>query len=88
MPGFADVLTNDDRWDIINFLGAFAVGYQARVIEPRISPGQHWLGPPDFQVTDENGNTNLLSDYQRKSALLVVLFSCTEENTRARDRAA
>jgi putative copper export protein/mono/diheme cytochrome c family protein len=80
MPGFGDVLTNDDRWDIINFLGAFAVGYQARIIEPKINPGQHWLGPVDFQVTDETGNTSLVTDYQGKSALLLVLFSCTEEN--------
>jgi putative copper export protein/mono/diheme cytochrome c family protein len=83
MPGFADVLTNDDRWDIINFLGAFAVGYQARVIETKINLGQHWLGPVDFQVTDETGNTNLVTDYQRKSALLLVLFSCTEQNLAA-----
>jgi putative copper export protein/mono/diheme cytochrome c family protein/peroxiredoxin len=80
MPGFADVLTDDDRWDIINFLGAFAVGYQARVIEPKINPGQYWLGPPDFQLTEDSGNTNLLSDYQRKSALIVVVFSCVEAN--------
>jgi peroxiredoxin len=80
MPGFGDALTNDDRWDIINLLGAFAVGYQARIIETKINPGQHWLGPVDFQVTDENGNTSLLTDYQRKSAFLAVLFSCTEEN--------
>ncbi len=80
MPGFADVLTNDDRWDIINFLGAFAVGYQARVIEPKINPGQHWLGPPDFQITDEQGGTKLLSDYRRDSAFLVVVFSCVEAN--------
>ena len=37
MPAFGDVLSSDDRWDIINFLGAFAVGYQARVIEPKIN---------------------------------------------------
>jgi putative copper export protein/mono/diheme cytochrome c family protein/peroxiredoxin len=80
MPAFGDTLTNDDRWDIINFLGAFAVGYQARVIEPKIFPGQYWLGPPDFEITDENGNTSLLSDYRRKSAILVVLFSCMEES--------
>ena len=86
MPAFADVLTNDDRWDIINFLGAFAVGYQARVIEPRIQAGQHWLGPPDFQITDENGTTSLLSDYQRKSALLVVLLTC-EQDSLAQDTA-
>ena len=86
MPPFDEVLTKDDRWDIINFLGAFAVGYQARVIEPKIQPGQYWLGPPDFQVTDEDGKTHLLSDYQRKSALLVVLFSCRKKTSRKRRR--
>ena len=40
MPAFADVLTNDDRWDIINFLGDISVGYQARIIEPKINPGR------------------------------------------------
>ena len=80
MPAFADVLTNDDRWDIINFLGAFSVGYQARIIEPKINPGQYWLAPPDFQVTDETGNTFILSDYRRQSAILLLLFSCTQEN--------
>ncbi len=80
MPGFEDTLTADERWDLINFLGAFAVGYQARTIEPRVFPGQYWLGPPDFLVTAESGSTKLLSDYQLKSGFLVVLFSCTEEN--------
>ncbi len=80
MPAFAGVLTNDDRWDIINFLGAFSVGYQARIIEPKINPGQYWLAPPDFQVTDETGNTFILSDYRRQSAILLLLFSCTQEN--------
>ncbi|MGH6868581.1 MAG: CopD family protein, partial [Methylocella sp.] len=80
MPAFADVLTDDERWDIINFLGAFSIGYQARIIEPKINPGQFWLAPPDVEVTDENGNTNLLTDYRLKSPLLVVLFACTQES--------
>jgi putative copper resistance protein D len=80
MPGFADVLTDDERWDIINFTGAFSIGYQARIIEPKINPGQYWLAPPDFQVTDETGNTFILSDYRRQSAILLLLFSCTQEN--------
>src|SRR5208283_1226134 len=71
MPPFGEVLTKDNRWDIINFLGAFAVGYQARVIEPKIQPGQYWQGPPDFQVTDEDGKTHLLSSTLRIFARLV-----------------
>jgi putative copper resistance protein D len=86
MPGFHDALTDDERWDIINFLGAFAVGYQARSIEPRIFPGQYWLGPPDFQITDETGTARLLSDYQAKSAFLLVLLSCSEDSI-GQDRA-
>jgi putative copper resistance protein D len=80
MPGFGNILTSDERWDIINFLGAFAVGYQARTIEPKVFPGQYWLGPPDFQVKDESGSVKLLSDYQRKSALLLVLLACSEQS--------
>jgi mono/diheme cytochrome c family protein len=80
MPAFGDVLTDDERWDIINFLGAFSVGYQARVIEPSVHPGQYWLAPPDFEVTDETGNTNLLTDYRQKSTILIALFSCKQEN--------
>jgi copper resistance protein D len=80
MPAFGDVLTDDERWDIINFLGAFSVGYQGRVIEPKVQPGQYWLAPPDFEVTDETGSTNLLTDYRKKSAVLVVLFSCSQQN--------
>jgi putative copper export protein/mono/diheme cytochrome c family protein len=85
MPGFHDALTDDERWDIINFLGAFAVGYQARSVEPRIFPGQYWLGPPDFQITDETGTARLLSEYQAKSAFLLVLLSCSEDSIE-RDR--
>jgi len=80
MPAFGDALTDDERWDIINFLGAFSVGYQGRIIEPRVQLGQYWLAPPDFELTDENGKTNLLGDYRLKSPILLVLFSCTPEN--------
>src|SRR5208282_3551324 len=80
MPPFHEELPKDNRWDRINFLCHLPVGYQPRPIEPKIQPGQYWLGPPDFQVTDEDGKTHLLSDYQRKSALLVALFSCTQES--------
>jgi len=80
MPAFGDTLTDDERWDIINFLGAYSVGYQARIIEPRVQPGQYWLAPPDVELTDENGKTVLLTDYRQKSAILLMLFSCTQEN--------
>ena len=80
MPAFGDVLSDDTRWDVINFLAGYSNGYLARIIEPRVQPGQYWLAPPDFEFTDENGQTGLLTDYRTKSAVLVVLFSCAPEN--------
>ena len=56
---------------------------------PCIQPGQYWLGPPDFQVTDEDGKTHLLSDYQRKNRLFSWrFFPCTQENIAQIDGAA
>ncbi|WOJ90591.1 CopD family protein [Methylocapsa polymorpha] len=72
MPAFDEILSEDARWEIINFMGAFSVGYQGRVIGPTIAVGQAWMAPPDFSLTDENGVTGLDVDYRGKSALLLV----------------
>ncbi len=74
MPSFEDALSDDARWDIINFMGAFSVGYQGRVIGPRVSRGQAWMAPPDFSLTDESGVTGLDVDYRGKSALLLAFL--------------
>jgi putative copper export protein/mono/diheme cytochrome c family protein len=94
MPGFADSLTPEDRWDVINFLQDFTLGYQARIITPRIVPNQPWLGPPDLSVTNEQGETLRIRDYRRDLALLVVLAFGPADKARveqliaARDRLA
>lgn len=74
MPAFDETLSDDARWDIINFMGAFSVGYQGRVIGPKVTPGQSWMAPPDFSLTDETGVTSLDVDFRGKSALLLVFL--------------
>lgn len=74
MPAFEDALTSDQRWDLINFLGAFSVGYQGRVIGPTIAANQAWMAPPDFSLTDEAGVVSLDVDYRGKSALLLAFL--------------
>ncbi|WP_198017218.1 CopD family protein [Methylocapsa acidiphila] len=74
MPAFDGVLSADARWDIINFMGAFSVGYQGRIIGPRVAPGRSWMGPPDFSLTDVNGVTSLDIDYRGKSTLFLVFL--------------
>jgi putative copper export protein/mono/diheme cytochrome c family protein len=94
MPGFGDALTVEERWDLINFLQDFTLGYQARIINTRIVPNQPWLGPPDLSVTDEKGEVLRLRDYRGESGLLLVLAFGPEDRARveqiiaARDRLA
>lgn len=94
MPGFGDALTVEERWDLINFLQDFTLGYQARIINTRIVPNQPWLGPPDLSVTDEKGEVLRLRDYREDSGLLLVLAFGPEDRARveqliaARDRLA
>ncbi len=73
MPAFAGSLSVEDRWDVINFLQAFTLGYQGRLLASRVLPDKPWLGPPDLSVTDETGEALRLRDYRRQSALLVVI---------------
>jgi putative copper resistance protein D len=71
MPGFAGVTTADDRWDLINFLRAFSLGYQARILSPQVVAGRPWLGAPDFEYVDAEGRSGSLKSLRGGSVLLV-----------------
>jgi putative copper resistance protein D len=75
MPPFADVLAPDERWDLVNYLRAFAAGYQARILGTRVSPGKPWLGAIDFNYRLADGTRGLLRDFRGKSVVLLVLFT-------------
>jgi putative copper resistance protein D len=75
MPGFADRLSEDDRWDLINFLRTVSAGYQARILTERIVPGRPWLPAIDFNFTTRDGTSGTLKDYRERSALLLVFFT-------------
>lgn len=71
MPGFADRMTPEQRWDTINFLRAFSAGYQARLLTPRVMPGQPWLATPDFDFTLADGQSASLKELRGSIVLLV-----------------
>ncbi len=72
MPGFADVLGDEDRWDIINFLRAFSQGFQARVLSPSVVSERPWLGAPDFYLDGDDDNARELKDFRERSNVLLV----------------
>ncbi|MGE0387253.1 MAG: CopD family protein [Gammaproteobacteria bacterium] len=72
MPGFADLLSAEARWDLINFLRAFSDGHVARILGPRIEPGRPWLTAPNFSYETADGNRGELKDSRGLGPVLLV----------------
>jgi putative copper resistance protein D len=75
MPGFAQRIGEDERWDLINFLRTLSVGYQARILTDRVVPGRPWLPAIDFNYTTRDGASGTLKDFRERSAVVLVFFS-------------
>lgn len=75
MPGFADTLDVEARWDLINYLRTFSSGYQARIIRPQIARMQPWLGAPDFNYVTQHGERGALKDSRQERPVLLVFYS-------------
>jgi len=82
MPAFGDQLSEEERWDVINFLHSLSRGYQARLISPRVVPDQPYMAPPNFSYAAHDGSSGTLKDFRRKQAVLLVLFSWPESRAR------
>lgn len=78
MPGFADVLDEEQRWDTVNFLRAFSQGFQARVLSPQIVPRGPWLGAPDFYYDTADGGRAQLK-YLRGLRAVLIVFTVPED---------
>lgn len=73
MPGFADKLTSDQRWDLINFVLARTAGDLTRNTGSQISTATA-LPLPDFAF-EQNGAQNTLSQLLKNGPALVILFA-------------
>ncbi len=84
MPGFGHKLSEDDRWDVVNFLHVVSRGYESRILRTRVvpdSPSEN-LGAPDFSFVDQHGNSHTLKDYREKKSVLLVFFKWPEAEER------
>ncbi len=73
MPGLASVLSEDDRWDLINFLRAFSQGFESRVLRASVVPNQAWLGAINFYIEGDKGPSELKAYRDSHNVLLVFL---------------
>lgn len=85
MPGFSAVLDDAARWDLVNFLRAFADGHSARVLSPRIARSRPWLGAPNFQYETQTGEASELRDHREQRPVLLVLTDPEESTERLRE---
>ena len=72
MPGFAETLSEEDRWDLINFLRALSDSERVRSLAPVIE-GEPWMIAPDFSYGTGMGDTGTLRDYRGDRIVLLVL---------------
>ena len=72
MPGFRAVLDEQQRWDLINLLRAFADGHRARVLEADIAAYRPWLAAPNFQFQGNHGTSGELRDFRTQASVLLV----------------
>lgn len=75
MPGFINSLSEEDRWDTVNYIHAMSRGYQARLLGPAVVPDKPSMGPPVFQFTAYDGTTGTLKDFRQTANVLLVFFS-------------
>jgi copper resistance protein D len=82
MPAFGEKFSEEERWDLLNFLHANSRGYQSRIITPRILPEQPFMATPNFSYTAYDGSSGTLKDFRGKRDVLLVLFSWPESRDR------
>ncbi|WP_439408598.1 CopD family protein [Bradyrhizobium sp. DASA03076] len=74
MPGFADRLSDMDRWRVVEYVMALSLGYEARVLGPEIAAGQPWLHAIDFPTCSGVAQTENSKGESDGSAKLVSIF--------------
>ena len=82
MPGFAAKTTDQERWDLVNFLRAFSSGFQARILQAAVVPGRPWLAWPDLDYTTTQGTTGALKDFRERDAVLLVFYTLPTSQSR------
>jgi copper resistance protein D len=81
MPGFDAALSEDDRWDVINFLRALSAGEASRSLTEIDEPERRHLTAPDFAFATGPAQSNL-KDYRGRQPVLLVLFSLPASRAR------
>jgi putative copper resistance protein D len=76
MPGFTEALSDDDRWAVVSYVMALSLGYQARLLGPKIEPRQPWLHAIEFSLPAGEASVPFLATTQGRIRLLTLVADC------------
>ncbi|SDZ13233.1 CopD family protein [Nitrosomonas sp. Nm58] len=85
MPGFSSNLSEEDRWDVVNYLHAMSRGYQARLLSPRVVPEKPSIGPPIFSYFADDGSSGYLKDFRQEKNVMLVFFTWPKSQDRLQE---
>lgn len=88
MPAFGETLSDDECWDLINFLRALAAGEQAPALTPLVERDRPRVVAPDFSYAVGPTPPRSLKEFRGRWMALVVLFSLPESRRRLDQLAA
>ena len=86
MPGFAASLSEEERWDLINYLRALSSGEKARALAPVIED-KPWLVAPDFAYETNDGASKTLKDHRGNKIVLLIVLNLQDTEERLRELA-
>jgi putative copper resistance protein D len=75
MPGFGEQLTEDQRWDLVNFVRALGARGAARALGPEVEPGRPRFVAPDFSFAVGPMPPQSLRDFRDRRIVLLVLYT-------------
>ena len=82
MPPFGSVLSEEDRWDLINFIRALGAGERARQMTALVQPGRPWLAAPDLTIVVGPARPRTLKELRDRWMTLLVFFTLPESRAR------
>jgi putative copper resistance protein D len=82
MPPFGAALSEEERWDLINFVRTLAAGERARQMTALAQPNRPWLVAPDFSIVVGPAPPRSLKDLRDRWMILLVLFTLPESRPR------
>src|SRR5437899_5193853 len=81
MPGFAERLSEDERWDLVNWVRTLPVGGLDEGLATEVGTGPAPRAP-DFPYVDADGEASSLQSLLTRGPVLLLLF--TPSNSAAR----